>query len=208
MKHKRTGFAAMRCQPAHEGHLDILTRITRECDVALLGLGSTGNDIDESNPWNQVIRTEMIRNVFGDRLIIIPLEDLPKSPNRSKNDWVKYVLEMCKKYGHENVTDYYSGSRADAVWYAEKFYNETMINPLTEGYGDLPSFDDDDDGFISPDGQQRLLHIIDREKNDCPSATELRTLISLGEEKEWKKWIPRVNHDIIIDTYPKKFIMR
>lgn len=208
MANKRIGFAVMRGQPPHIGHLDILTRITRECDTAILGLGSTGNDIDESNPWTQVIRTEMFRNVFGDRLVIIPLEDLPKKDkNRSKNDWVDYVLDMCKKYGYENVTDYYSGSKADAVWYAERFYNETMVDPMIESYSDLPPFDDDDN-FIAPNGEERLLHIIDREKNDCPSATEIRTLISLGEVKEWKKWIPRVNHDIILSTYPKKFIMR
>ena len=50
----------------------------------------------------------------------------------------------------------------------------------------------------------RYLHIIDRDTNPVPAATDIRAFLSLRTD-EWKQWIPAVNHELVESTYPDKF---
>lgn len=59
---------------------------------------------------------------------------------------------------------------------------------------------------ITVNGTIRMGHIVDRFQNDIPAATDLRTYLELGRD-DWKEWVPRVNHEIAIDKFPKEYII-
>lgn len=163
------GLAVMRLQPLHRGHTAIINRMNEECDVSIIGLGS----VQETNRWNPYSaeqRKQMIKNVYGDRVKIVPLNDI--STERGTNDWVKYVIERITKIGLPEPSHYYSGSEADACWYTNWF-------------------------------EKDCLHILPRQFNVYPSATEIRTFLETRNEA-WKKYVPKVNWDIV-KTFPEGY---
>lgn len=190
MRQARCGLMVARIQMLHDGHCEHLDRMIRSCETAILGLGSTGLHSTLTDPWTQVQRQEMVRNVYGNRIRIVPLQDL--GSDQTSTSWCDYVLEKVEAMGLPPVTDYFSGSEADAQWYTGRFWDGT--GPKTSNF-----YTADD-----ASSQVRYLHIIDREQNIYPSATELRVFLQTRSEK-WKKWVPAVNHDLVESTYPEHF---
>lgn len=187
------GLAVMRTQPLHKGHTRIIDNMIQDNDVAIIGMGSCNVSRTQHDPFTPEERKEMIRNVYGDRVKIIMLSDLGITPG--KDDWVNYVLSKISKLGLPAPSDYYSGSHGDAVWYKNRF---------TDYQGDEnPGWQYE---FVRNDGSIgfRKLHILDRAMNDVPAATDIRTLISLGDTS-WKKWVPRANHALIENSFPEEF---
>ena len=189
---KRTGLAVMRIQPLHKGHCHIIDQMIQNCENVILGIGST-NVSDQWNPFSFELRKKMVHNVFGDRLKIVQLADI--GTQEDTNAWVDYVLDKIKKLGLSEPTDYFTGSSADARWYAQRFYlNGISVHNKTAH---------ENESFYQ-EKKLKILHIVDREKNEVPAATDLRTFIELGAE-DWKQWVPAVNHDLVLDNYPEEY---
>ena len=124
---------------------------------------------------------QMLKNVYGDRIKIVPLTDLDAS---TPKEWTAYIFEKLNKLGMKEPTDYYTGSSADSRWYSHCF----TIKQFNSAY----------------DVEDRVLHILDRDMNPVPAATDIRTFINLRTE-EWRTWVPAVNHELVISTYPEEF---
>lgn len=192
---KRTGLAIMRCQPLHNGHTRILQRMISKHETAILCLGSADKGRMPNNPFTINERTKMVKNVYGDRIKIVPLNDLGATANTT--DWVDYALEKIEKMGMPAPTDYYTGSAADAVWYRSRFFNAAVQSPC----------DDEPDAFLAnymPHGVFRMLHIVERNGSFIPAATELRTFLQTRTDG-WKAWVPEVNHELVETAYPEEF---
>lgn len=170
----RVGLAIMRIQPLHRGHCMIINQMLQECETVILGLGSTNKKPDRWDPFTPDVRMQMVRNVYADRVKIVPLVDINAA---SKQDWVDYVITKLSKLGMKTPTDYFTGSISDAAWYDQHF-----------SYDALPG--------------KMKLHLLDRGANDVPSASELRTLIELNSD-EWRKWVPAVNWKLVEENYPE-----
>lgn len=173
----RVGLAVMRIQPLHRGHCMIINQMAQECDTVILGLGSTNKKPDRWDPFTPDVRMQMVRNVYADRVKIVPLVDIQAA---SKHEWVEYVLTKLTKLGMKTPTDYFTGSISDASWYDQHFE------------------------YTNPDGKMKL-HLLDRGANDVPSASELRTLIELRNNK-WREWVPSVNWRLIDENYPEELL--
>lgn len=174
----RVGLAICRIQPLHKGHCLIINQMIQDCEVAILGLGSTNKKPDRWDPFTPDVRMQMVKNVYGDRLKIVPLVDINAS---TKSDWIEYVSSKITKLGMKEPTDYYTGSESDAAWYTDHY------------------------GFDNEPGKKKL-HMVDRGMNNIPSASELRTLIEL-QDNGWKKWVPAVNWGLIEDNYPEDLLV-
>lgn len=184
---KRHAHAVARIQPLHLGHTAVFNRMNENFDTWSVGIGSTGRHNEPSNPWTQVDRTTMLRNVYGNRVKVIPLQDI--GAEQGSNSWCDYVLQKAQAMNLPEITDYFTGSKQDALWYKGRFYNEIFHKePLEEHY---------------VDGTLRKLHIIDR-NSFIVSATEVRGYLQLRSD-EWKKLTPAVNHTLIETTYPERF---
>ena len=107
MTENRCGLMIARLQPLHIGHCRILTKMIMECETAILGLGSAQKSRELHDPWTVDERMKMVKNVFGDRLKIVPIVDIgAKAPS----EWVNYLIEKITKLGLKEPTDYFTGS--------------------------------------------------------------------------------------------------
>jgi cytidyltransferase-like protein len=194
-KQKRVAFAIMRTQPLHFGHTRIIERMISKCETAIVALGSADKSRVPANPFTIEERIQMLDNVFGNRIKIVPLRDLGATAETST--WCDYALDKISKLGMPAPTDYFTGSRADAIWYRQRFFNADIGSPT-----DLTQ-----EEFLQhymPNGVFRMLHVENRNGNYTPSATELRTYLQTRSDG-WKEWTPEVNHDLIEENYPEEF---
>lgn len=189
---KYTGFAAVRIQPLHEGHTRIINKMIADCETVIIGVGSTNRSRERTNPWTFEERKQMLINVYGNRLKIVPLQDIGTA--QGSNDWVDYTLSKIKKLGLPEPTSYWTGSMQDGMWYKDRFYNSV--------FDSKPK-----DSQYTSDSYLRRLHIIDRENNHTPAATEIRGFLELRTDL-WSRYTPGVNYDLIKDTYPDEFRVR
>lgn len=173
----KVGLSVMRLSPLHGGHCSVINTMIQECETAIVCIGSSQEKRTNHNPYTVEERMEMLRNVYGDRIKIIPLKDIGAA---NPQQWVDYIFDKITKLGMAEPTDYYTGSVQDSIWYENHFYHK---NP----HG----------------GDGRLLHILGRDKNVYPPATEIRGYLEL-RDNGWKQWIPRVNHIIVGDNYPEE----
>jgi len=195
----RIGLMVGRFQPLHNGHTKTISLMIQDCETAIVCLGSAQKSREEHDPWTVEERMQMLKNVYGDRIKIVPLNDLGAT---RPEQWTSYIFEKLKKLGMEGPTDYYTGSEADARWYTHKFYLDDV------------SYWDDSDPYSSAmnefnrryysEGVLKILHLIDRDTNPVPPATDIRTYLSLRTD-EWQQWVPRVNHDLVSSNYPEEF---
>lgn len=185
--------------------------MAQECEEAYVGIGSCGQEQTRSNPLNFEVRKAALRNVFSNRFKVFPLSDL--GATETTNEWVDYVLAKVKKVGMKDPTDYYAGSVADALWYKERFFHKDLSTlPTRRQYSEYAASEPYYWNYSHPydralgkfDEVERRLHILDRDANNFPPATELRAYIELGSD-EWKQWVPRVNHQLILTNYPNEF---
>lgn len=224
----RVALACMRIQPLHKGHTRIINEMIESCETVILGIGST-NVKDCWNPYPFEIRKQMIQNVYGDRIKIVQLADI--GSQTGTNDWVDYVLEKIEKLGLPAPTDYYTGSKADFVWYSNRFLipgpkqlamierENPKFGPSTITYAEqrylskyrINGTEKEEFNMVGEgkdvywlDGQLRFGHIVDRFQNDIPAATDLRTYLELGRD-DWKGYVPEVNHSIVEKYFPDEY---
>lgn len=204
----RVALTVARCQPLHKGHCLIIHRMIEDFSTVIIGLGSANKSRDFVNPWTIEERMSMIRNVFGDRVKIVPLSDI--GSEQHTDDWADYVLEKISKVNLPEPTDYFTGSIQDSLWYEGRFNRDHTREEMfrrTYQYvkgGAIPSDINPVLGYFTKNTVFRKLHDIKRNNNDIPSATELRGFLQLRNEG-WKEWVPAVNHNLIEDTYLEEF---
>lgn len=192
---KRTALAIMRTQPIHLGHTGIANIMINNYDEVIIGSGSADKPVSISNPFPIDIRLQMWKRIHGDRIKLVPLSDL--GATQDTNEWCDYVLKKIKGLGLPDPTDYFTGSPADAVWYRGRFFNKECNSPA----------DDNTQEFIErymPNGVFRQLHLVDRDKNYIPSATELRQFM-VTRDDGWKRWVPAIIHDLVEEHFPEEF---
>lgn len=197
---QHVGLAVMRAQP-FGGHGNLVNEMIWNNEVVIIGLGSAGESRSRENPYTIEERQQMIRNVYGNRVKIVPLQDI--GSEQYSNDWVDYVLDKIEKVGLPSPTRYYTGSQADATYYQDRFYHESLSYWKT-GIRD-PLINPNSNFYV--DDILRELYIIDRYQTNVPSATEIRTMIETRSNL-WKKWVPEVNHTLVENCYPEHFRVR
>lgn len=132
----KVGLAVCRLQPLHKGHCLIINQMIQDCETVILGLGSTNKKPDRWDPFTPDVRMQMVRNVYGDRIKIVPLVDIDA---KNKSEWVEYVLAKLAKLGMREPTDYYTGSVSDSYWYTEHFTYTKTIQMVDRGKNDIPA---------------------------------------------------------------------
>lgn len=192
----RIGLMVARLQPLHIGHCKIIGKMIEECQTAIVCLGSAQISREKHDPWTVEERMEMLRNVYADRIKIVPLTDLGAI---TPHQWVDYIIEKIGKLGLKTPTDYYTGSDADAIWYRDYFAADwdAIENHTSKDFTGL-------ERYYTTDCVLRRLHVMDRNVNPVPSATEIRTWFET-RTNGWKEWVPAVNHDLVKNTYPEEF---
>lgn len=193
----RCGLMVARLQPLHIGHCNLLLQMTMACETSILGLGSAQKSREPRDPWTVEERMKMIKNVFGDRLKIVPIIDLGAT---SPDQWVNYVVDKIVKLGLKQPTDYFTGSKLDGAWYRDHFAADWEALETYDSKISTKSFS----RYLDEEKRIRRLHILDRNNGQIPPATDIRTSLTL-RNNDWREWIPAVNHNLIENTYPEEF---
>lgn len=184
----RIGLAVMRMQPPHRGHMNLISRMLQDCDLAIVAFGSTQVAGDARHPYTYDQRVTMVRAICGEALAAVPLIDL--ADDISHEEWTSYVLGEIAKAGLPAPTDYYSGSASDAAWYESHFAR--LTDPVTHIAMSRT--------YTAP-ATNRRLHIIDRVLSTLPAAEELRAMISAGDPT-WQLYVPERLIGFIENNYP------
>jgi nicotinamide-nucleotide adenylyltransferase len=90
------GFYIGRFQPYHQGHHEMVRRITEEVDELVLGIGSADQSHTTRNPFTAGERIMMITKATLDTDLVtyaVPIEDL----NRN-SVWVSHVQSMSPRF--------------------------------------------------------------------------------------------------------------
>ena len=199
----RVGLIVGRFQPLHRAHTKLVNIMIQDCETAIVCLGSAQKKREKHDPWTVEERMQMLKNVYADRIKIVPLNDIGAV---GPDQWVSYIFNKLDKLGMKEPTDYYSGSDFDASWYKEHFWSDTISSELVIRHSVSHGLVDDPrlKNYLTNGGTMRKLHILNRETSPVPSATELRMSLELRNDM-WKEWSAAVNNDIIIDNYPEEF---
>ena len=94
MKKYKLGMILGRFQIFHKGHESIINQALDLCDEVIILIGSADKFGTYENPFNYDTRKAIIEEVYKDRLIIAPLNDLGVG---NVPAWGDYVIESCKK---------------------------------------------------------------------------------------------------------------
>ena len=175
---QNVGLAVMRMQPMHNGHYELISRMMKEMDTVIIGLGSIQESGTVNNPYTPKQRREMIEKVFGQtgkhsKIKIVELKDLGAV---SKIAWAMHVFGKIDGMNLPKPTHYFAGSNHDASWF----------NSVNEEFGD---------GSLE-------ITIVDRLRETiCMSGTEVRKAI-IDESDDWKEYTPPVVVEYIVNNFP------
>lgn len=94
-----TALLIGRYQPFHNGHLEVVKQILKECDVLVIGIGSAQDSHTKDNPFTGGERLSMISEALADegvplhRYIIVPIPDINNNAL-----WVSHVKAFCPPF--------------------------------------------------------------------------------------------------------------
>jgi len=175
---QKIAFAALRMQPFTLGHYRIITRMLRDNDMVIIGLGSVQIEGVMMHPFSAKQRTEMLRLVFGksSKIKIVPLHDIGA---KEKHEWVEYCMAQIKGKKLPTPTRYYAGSKTDLDWFV---------------------------GSVNDDGNPIELFNLERHKTNILSGTFVRQSISTGTD-EWKGSVPECIINYVENEYPRDLLL-
>jgi nicotinamide-nucleotide adenylyltransferase len=188
---KKTIMGAFRINPLHKGHGWLISQLVEDFDNVIVCIGSTQEYGTIRNPFPFELRKLMLKNVYGDRIKIVPLTDI--GLNKPSYEWTEYILDKLLKLNMPSPTHCAIGSAVDSVWYNHHFYDGIHDNILTNT-------------VINNEPVKRKLVVFDRNTNNWISGTDIRMLIQHRDER-WKEYVPAVNHQLIEENFPKNLLI-
>lgn len=90
-----TGLIVGRFQIFHLGHKSLIEEALKRCDKVLVFVGSADKKRTLKNPLSYEERSRMITELFGEQLLVAPLNDIGVGDVPA---WGDYLLKESKKY--------------------------------------------------------------------------------------------------------------
>jgi len=204
-------FAMMRLHPIHNGHFNLITKMLKENDLVIIGVGSAQVSGTFDNPFTVAQRLEMFKILFGQNIIgkhsklkIVAIEDIGAV---IPMDWTTHCFNKIESQGLPLPTRYYAGSDMDAIWFKshEKLTPEKEIYYQSQVFGKENS---EQYKEVKEYSEVELeIIVLDRKIVSINSSgTEIRKSIANGFN-EWKEDVPECLHRFIIESFPKKFML-
>jgi len=100
MKPYDVGLVVGRFQTFHIGHQSLIDTALKLCDRVLVLVGSAQECGTERNPLNVQTRVKMLREVYGDKLMIYALADMTNEDD-VRPEWGRYLLNEVDRYVHK-----------------------------------------------------------------------------------------------------------
>lgn len=97
MKPYDTGLIVGRFQTLHIGHQSLIDTGIKLCDRVLVLVGSAQECGTERNPLNINTRTKMLKEVYGDQIMIYAIADMTNEDD-IRPEWGRFLLENVDRY--------------------------------------------------------------------------------------------------------------
>ena len=97
MKLYDTGLVVGRFQTLHIGHQSLIDTALNLCDRVLVLVGSAQECGTERNPLNVSTRIKMLKEIYGDQIMIYALSDMTDEDD-IRPEWGKYLLKNIDRY--------------------------------------------------------------------------------------------------------------
>ena len=95
--HENDALIIGRFQPLHKGHLEVIKKVSSECEYMVIGIGSAQASHTSDNPFTAgeryLMLSETLKSEGIDNAMIVPVEDL----NRY-SVWVSHVESICPPF--------------------------------------------------------------------------------------------------------------
>lgn len=116
----------MRAQHIQKGHESLINTGFKFCDRGLVLVGSAQESGTIENPFDISTRIDMIRAIYGDALIIKPLNDLTHGDDITPA-WGDYVLENVRRHmGVNPPVMVYGGEERRSKWFSEEALKDSL----------------------------------------------------------------------------------
>lgn len=169
MKPFQLGLIVGRFQHLHIGHERMIEVGMKSCENLLVLVGSSQESMTLRNPFNLKTRMDVIKDVYGDKILLAHIDDLTHENDHS-TEWGKYVLnkvEMWKKY-------YGIQSQLDAMIFGNDEERMTWYE-----YEDV----------------SKVSQIVLSRNNIKISATEMRGYLANNDRQSWNTFANPKMHD-------------
>lgn len=112
----KLGLVIGRFQPLHNGHVAIIQKAIEENDKVLVLVGSENKLADYKNPFGSEVRIHLIKEHFGDQVIIKGINDYP-----SDFEWIEDVVSRVNTIQEDPSKVCLYTSEKDSEYYATNF---------------------------------------------------------------------------------------
>lgn len=134
MKQFKNALVLGRFQMLHKGHEDIINKALELADKVLVFIGSADKENVEDNPFSYEIRYKMLNEIYGDKIIIKPLNDLGVG---NVFAWGDYVIKNAKEY-IESVDLIVEGIEAKCeLWFSDELKKEISFKKVDRNIIDV-----------------------------------------------------------------------
>lgn len=121
------GLILGRFQIFHKGHESLVEKAFKFCDTILIFIGSSDKKNTAENPFSYEIREKMIKEIYGDKVIVKPLPDLGVGDVPA---WGDYVFKNAKKYIDPVDYIFFGNEVKHNLWYSEEHSKNTVFQVL------------------------------------------------------------------------------
>ena len=112
------GLVLGRFQGLHKGHQALIDTALANCKKVLVFVGSSNKSGTVRNPFTYEFREEMIRELYGDRIVVAPLPDIGVGDVAA---WGDYLLEKGQQAIGEEIRAIVCGNeRKYHLWFPDK----------------------------------------------------------------------------------------
>lgn len=118
------GLILGRFQLFHKGHQQLIDKALSECDKVLVFIGSAEKSGTKQNPFTYELRAKLINEIYGDKIILKPLNDLGVG---NVHAWGDYVFKNALKYLDRVDIIYFGGEVKHELWYSEEYSKNTKF---------------------------------------------------------------------------------
>lgn len=189
----KVGVILSRCQPLHNGHIEMINKALAENDKVLFIIGSADKSCTERNPFSKSYRINMFKKALNfvddkSRVSLITLRDLSSDDN------------IPKQSNKDGVVD--DALLVNKEWGMYLYYN--IVNAI--GQKDFIFYYNDDSSLVSawfPDFIWNRITISSSFRLNNISSSAIRDAMRNKNKEYLKKCLPYLQEDInnMLTTY-------
>jgi len=170
-------------QPLSKGDANTIGQLTQDFNTVIVAITGANAPVTRKTPFTIEERIEMVKNVFGDRVRVVTVDEVLEGSEESR---AQVVLRTIKEAGLPDPTDLWTNDENDVVDFKEFFYRSNPYKDVNPA----------DESKYMVGNVRRWLHVVQSYSIVYPKQSELRSSIE-KRDAGWQVWVPKRNIDLV-----------